>query len=294
MIYKDDYLSYLRYEKRYSEHTVIAYERDLNSFYSFCRENGFEDMALDHKSIRLWVVNLLETNRTPRSVNRKISSLKNYIRYLIKEEKLSSDPLTRVIRPRTGKRNPVFIEEDRLNRILDDFSFGDDYAGVRDKLIIELLYQTGIRRSELISLTLSSFDLSAGTIRVMGKRSKERIIPVGGRLNLLIKNYLLLRNEKFPASSENYFFLTDSGDQVYAKLIYRVVSEFLKNVTTLDKKSPHVLRHSFATHLLNHGADLNAIKELLGHANLSATQVYTHNTFEKLKEVYKKAHPRAN
>lgn len=287
-------MSYLKFEKRYSDHTILAYGKDVQSFFNFCRNNGFEEIALDHKSIRLWIVNLLETKHTPRSVNRKISSLRNYIKFLIRNEKLNSDPLTKIIRPKTNKRIPMFIEEENLNSMLDDFEFGKDFAGTRNRLIIELFYQTGIRRSELISLNLLSFDGSKGTIKVSGKRGKDRIIPVGEELKSMLNEYIEVRNSNFPDTSLTSLFLTDTGKPVYPKLIYRIVTLFLTHVTTLSKKSPHVLRHSFATHLLNHGADLNAIKELLGHANLSATQIYTHNTFEKLKEVYNKAHPRAN
>ena len=294
MLYKENYLSYLKFEKRYSDHTILAYGKDVQSFFNFCRNNGFEEIALDHKSIRLWIVNLLETKHTPRSVNRKISSLRNYIKFLIRNEKLNSDPLTKIIRPKTNKRIPMFIEEENLNSMLDDFEFGKDFAGTRNRLIIELFYQTGIRRSELISLNLLSFDGSKGTIKVSGKRGKDRIIPVGEELKSMLNEYIEVRNSNFPDTSLTSLFLTDTGKPVYPKLIYRIVTLFLTHVTTLSKKSPHVLRHSFATHLLNHGADLNAIKELLGHANLSATQIYTHNTFEKLKEVYNKAHPRAN
>ena len=294
MLYKDNYLSYLRYEKRYSEHTVSAYERDLIQYSDFCRVIGFEEMALDHKSIRLWIVQLLETQHNPRSVNRKISSLRNYIRFLIRDGKLNFDPLTKIIRPKTNKRNPLFIEESKLNSMLDTFEFGDDYTGTRNRLIIELLYQTGMRRSELVSLTVFSFDNSASLIKVVGKRNKERLIPIGDELKLMLEKFMEVRSAFFPGSPETSLFLTEEGKPVYPKLIYRIVTEFLNCVTTLSKKSPHVLRHSFATHLLNQGADMNAIKELLGHANLSATQVYTHNTFEKLKEVYNKAHPRAN
>ena len=266
----------------------------MQSFFNFCQANGLDEGILDHKSIRLWVVHLLETKHTARSVNRKISSLKNYIRYLIRDGKIKSDPLAKVIRPKTNKRNPVFIEEDKLNLLLDSFDFGNDYLGMRDRLIIELLYQTGIRRGELVSLKLSSFDKSLHALKVLGKRGKERIIPVGERLGNMLSEFMEMRSANFHDIFDTALFLTKTGKPVYPELIYRIVNRLLYFATSQDKKSPHVLRHSFATHLLNHGAELNAIKELLGHANLSATQVYTHNSFEKLKEVYNKAHPRAN
>lgn len=293
-MYKEDYLSHLRSEKRYSEHTVSAYMKDVMHFFAFCERNGMDNKVLDSKDIRLWVVELLETNHTPRSVNRKISSLRNYIRFLIRKGILITDPLVKVIKPRTSKRIPVFIEEEKLNSMLDTFKFGDEFEGVRNRLIIELLYQTGIRRGELLTLKVDSVNFSNGTLKVTGKRLKERIIPMSIYLQGLINEYVLVRNSMFTDSDEKSLFLTLAGRPVYPKMVYRIVTEFLRLVTTLDKKSPHVLRHTFATHLLNRGAELNAIKELMGHANLSATQIYTHNTFEKLKEVYKKAHPRAN
>ncbi len=193
-----------------------------------------------------------------------------------------------------SKRIPLFIEEENLNDFLDTYDFSTDFGGLRDRLIIELLYQTGIRRSELIGLKVDSADLTARRLKVLGKRNKERIIPFGDDLAKLMNEYTEKREQRFPASAEDSLFLTDSGLPLYPNFVYRVVNRFLRLITTLEKKSPHVLRHTFATHLLNKGADLNAIKELLGHANLGATQVYTHNSFEKLKEVYNKAHPRAN
>jgi len=294
MIHKDNYLSYLRFERRYSSHTVAAYDRDLQQYYTFCCENRIESDYLDSRTIRLWIVELLESEHSPRSVNRKISALRSYFRYLIKEGIMHSDPLHKIIKPRTSKRNPEFVTEESLNEILDTYQFGDDFEGVRNRVIIEVFYQTGIRRAELISLSVRSFNDSGRNLKVTGKRNKERIVPLGDYLVKLLRDYLVIRDKQFPGIKRNEMFLTDSGHPMYPKLIYRIVNEFLNVATTLDKKSPHVLRHSFATHLLNSGAELNAIKELLGHANLSATQIYTHNTFEKLKAVYNKAHPRAN
>ncbi len=294
MNYKESYLSYLRFEKRYSQHTVDAYKKDLKQYYDFCSGNKLEADPPESGNIRLWVVDLLESKHSTRSVNRKISTLKSYIRFLIKEGVLYADPLKKVVKPKINKRNPVFIPEDNLNNMLDNYQFGEDFEGIRNKLIIEILYQTGIRRAELISLHINSFDKLKRQIKVKGKRGKERLIPVGDQLVELLERYMVKRNECIIDSEETVLLLTHKGSPVYPKLIYRVVNNFLILATTLDKRSPHVLRHSFATHLLNRGADLNAIKELLGHANLSATQVYTHNTFEKLKVIYNKAHPRAN
>jgi len=294
MINKDNYLSYLRYERRCSPHTVEAYDKDLQQYFIFCYDNHIESEYPDSKTIRLWIVELLESKHSPRSVNRKISALRSYIRYLVREGKIQSDPLTRIVKPKTGKRNPEFVTEENINTILDSYPFGNDFRGMRNRLIIELFYQTGMRRAELVSLTVHSLDLRSQSLKVSGKRNKERIVPLTPYIAKLLGEYMELRERQFPEIAEKALFLTERGLPVYPKLIYRVVNEFLTVVTTLDKRSPHVLRHTFATHMLNKGADLNAIKELLGHANLSATQIYTHNTFEKLKAVYNKAHPRAN
>lgn len=204
-----------------------------------------------------------------------------------------SNPLSKVLKPRMNKRIPVFVDEKSLNDFLDRYEFGDDFNGVRDRLIIELLYQTGLRRNELSGLKIDSINFDNSLLRVLGKGNKERYIPMGDGLLGILREYMRVRKLVLPSTNSDTLLLTDKGMPIYPKLIYRVVHRFLNLVTTLEKKSPHVLRHSFATHLLNKGADLNAIKELLGHANLSATQVYTHNTYEKLKSIYKKAHPRA-
>ena len=295
MLYREEYLSYLRYEKRYSDHTIASYDSDLNQFGAFCEKNG-EGSGLDAGLIRLWVVTLLEEHISPRTIHRKLSSLHSYTRFLLREGHIKTNPLEKVLKPKMNKRIPLFVDEERLNHYLDTYEFGNDFKGLRDRLIIELLYQTGIRRSELVGLKLSSVDSGTQRVKVMGKGNKERIVPFGTDLEKLMDEYLVLRAATFPSSisSEEALLLTDSGAPVYPKLVYRVVHRFLGLVTTLEKKSPHILRHSFATHLLNKGADLNAIKALLGHANLGATQVYTHNSFEKLKQVYNKAHPRAD
>jgi integrase/recombinase XerC len=293
MLYKDDFLSYLRFEKRYSPHTVASYNNDLKQFDIFCMQAGSDGFVLDSSIIRMWVVSLLDQGISPRSVNRKLSTLKSFARYLMRQGIISVNPLNKVLKPKMSKRIPAFIDEEKLNQFLDNYEFGEDYEGLRNQLIIELLYQTGMRRSELIGLKTSSINFADSHLRVLGKRNKERIIPINNELGKRLKEFTELRNQVFPMQNNDYLLLTSKAQPVYPKLVYRIITEFLKLVTTLDKKSPHVLRHSFATHLLNRGADLNAIKELLGHANLSATQVYTHNTFEKLKDIYKQAHPRA-
>ncbi len=292
MIYKEEFISYLRFEKRYSPHTIAAYENDLKQYQLFCKSLGFEDLDMSSQSIRLWIVSLLSHKISPRSVHRKLSVLSGFARFLISRSVISSNPADIIIKPRLRKRLPSFVEETKLNDFLDNFEFGSDYVSLRDRMIIETLYQTGIRRAELINLNISSLDLLRKQIKVKGKRNKERIIPLTDTLTSLYTKYLAMVHQTFHGN-EQALFLTNSGQRIYPKLVYRVIHNFLSQVTTQEKKSPHILRHSFATHLLNKGADLNAIKELLGHANLSATQVYTHNSFEMLSDIYNKAHPRA-
>jgi integrase/recombinase XerC len=289
----NEFIAYLETEKRYARHTLISYKNDLDQFHAFCRENGSEDMDLYFKTIRSWVVDLMEKDYSPRSVHRKLSSLRSYCKYLIRLGELVTNPVENVLKPKISKRVPSFVDEKSINVMLDEYTFGEDFPGVRNKLIINLLYQTGMRRSELIGIELASLNFSQQSIKVLGKRDKERIIPIGGELVSELKVYLDLRNTDFPETKEQVLLLTDQGKAAYPQFIYRVVNRYLGFITTLEKKSPHLLRHTFATHMLNKGADLNSIKELLGHANLSATQIYTHNTFEKLKSIYKQAHPRA-
>jgi integrase/recombinase XerC len=233
---------------------------------------------------------------SPRSINRKKTALKSYYKFLIKEGIITENPMNKVISPKTSKRLPVFVEKEKMEKLLDsnELNFGDDYTGIRNLMIIEILYATGMRVSELVNLKVTDVDLYNSTIKVLGKRNKERIIPFAKKLRVTIDKYNKIKEETFfGEDTADQFFLTSGGKKIYQKLAYRVVNYYLSIITTLDKKSPHVLRHTFATHMLNNGADLNAIKELLGHANLSATQVYTHNTIEKLKNIYKQAHPRA-
>jgi integrase/recombinase XerC len=292
MLYKKEFLEYLSNEKRYSHHTIQSYKNDLSQFEDFCKEAGSGFELIDAKLIRLWTVSLLEQDFSPRSIHRKLSTLRSFSVFLIKEGYLTSNPLDKVLKPKLKKRIPAFVDEQKLNDFLENYDFGNNFEGVRNHLIIELLYQTGIRRSELLNLTNDSLDTSNQVIKVLGKRNKERLIPVREHLIDLWRKYQNLRDKNFADSEEN-LILTEKGQPAYPKLIYKVVNNYLRVITTLEKKSPHVLRHTFATHLLNKGADLNAIKELLGHSNLGATQVYTHNSFEKLKDVYQKAHPRA-
>jgi len=289
----DDFLKYLQAEKRYAVHTVKAYKNDLNQFHAFCQDNDLEGMDLNFRTIRSWVVFLMDSGYSSRTVHRKLTSLSTYCKYLIKEGMLDSNPLDRVLKPKLKKRVPAFVEEGKLESLLEEFEFGDDFKGTRNRLVLDLLYQTGMRRSELTGLTTGAVNREGKSLKVKGKREKERIIPLNEELLSAIERYLNIRSTLMAQNSSDRLIVTEKGEPAYDKLIYRIVNRYLSMVTTLDKKSPHVLRHTFATHMLNRGADLNAIKELLGHASLSATQVYTHNTYKKLKSIYNQAHPRA-
>ena len=237
------------------------------------------------------MVSLIENGCATGTVHRKMSALRSFYRYLRKHGNSSSDPMSGLKLPKKSRQLPVFVAEEALDRLLDDYKFGDNFSGIRDRTIIEFLYLTGMRRSELISLRDEDVDLSSGQVRVTGKRNKQRVIPLAASFLKSLEIYLHARSKTSHAGE--WFFVTDKGNKLYDKGVYNIVRRYLSMVTTVEKKSPHVLRHTFATHMLNHGADLNSIKELLGHASLSATQVYTHNTFEQLKKVYKQAHPRA-
>jgi integrase/recombinase XerC len=289
----NDFLKYLQAERRYATHTIKAYHNDLNQFHVFCQDSDLEDMDLHFKTIRSWVVKLMESGYSSRTVHRKLTSVSSYCKYLIKEGHLASNPVDKVLKPKLNRRVPAFVEESKMEQLLQESDFGDDFTGIRNRLVLDLLYQTGMRRSELIGLSIGSIHREALCLKVKGKRDKERIIPVNRALMEAVDKYLEKREELPGTYSEDRLILTKAGKPAYDKLIYRIVENYLALVTTLDKKSPHVLRHTFATHMLNRGADLNAIKELLGHANLSATQVYTHNTYKKLKSIYNQAHPRA-
>jgi integrase/recombinase XerC len=295
MSHKESFLQYLQIEKRYSLHTVRSYLNDLDQFYIFLGSLGLSEdpVAVTSHDIRAWIVSMLENNYSTISVHRKISCLRVFYRYLRKEGIIKGDPLEKVVLPKRKKTLPVFIEEEAIANLLDNFSFGDGFAGIRNRTIIELLYSTGMRRSELIGLRDNDLDLTEGSLKVTGKRNKQRIIPMVKPLIKRLEEYIKVRNENVATENNGWFFITDKGNKLYDKYVYNTVNRYLAMVTTIEKKSPHILRHTFATHMLNRGADLNSIKELLGHANLSATQIYTHNTFEKLKKVYKQAHPRA-
>lgn len=291
---KESFLQYLQAEKRYSQHTVRSYRNDLEQFFLWLKSQdiSFDPKEITSADIRSWIVNLVENGYSPVSVHRKISSLRAFYRYLLRQAVVTENPLEKVILPKRAKVLPVFISEDSLEKLLEDYKFGDDFAGVRDKAIIEMFYLTGMRRAELIGLKDEDVDITGGVVRVKGKRNKERFIPLVGSFTTSLSNYLDVRSKEGIIDPEQ-FFVNKKGNKMYDKGVYNIVNRYLSMVTTVEKKSPHVLRHTFATHMLNHGADLNSIKELLGHANLAATQIYTHNTFEQLKKVYKQAHPRA-
>lgn len=298
----EDFTNYLSYEKHFSPHTVTAYTNDLNQFSSYLQKqfDTTETGLINHQMIRSWLVQLMNDHVSPRSVGRKLSSLKTFYKYLLREGIVEVNPLAKVQPPRMEKRLPVFVEEVPMQRLLDEkgedgegnqITFGTDFTGCRNKLLIMLFYSTGIRLSELIGLKQHDIDFYRQTIKVLGKRNKERIIPITRELSAEITGFIELKSAL--GMADQYLLLTAKGEQMYPKLVYTVVKTYLTKVTSIEKRSPHVLRHTFATHLLNKGADLNAIKELLGHASLAATQVYTHNSIERLKNIYKNKHPRA-
>ena len=288
-----NFVDYLRFEKRFSEHTVLAYQNDLKQFTAFLSAEG-ESLVLKEiiaVQIRSWLVKLLEEGIEPRSVNRKITALKTFFKYALKNKWINTNPMLKVVSPKVAKKLPVYVAAERLDFLLDRAEFPNDFDGRRDHLIIELLYGTGMRRAELLGLTVDDVDFRNKQLKVTGKRNKQRIIPLFDHLLEQIKDFLTAR-EEINYQHSDWLFLDSKGRALYPDKIYRIVRKYLSLISTQSKRSPHVLRHSFATEMLNKGADLNSIKEILGHANLSATQVYTHNSIEKLREVYKKAHPR--
>jgi integrase/recombinase XerC len=294
------FLQHIRYEKRLSHHTVTAYEGDLEQFSSFL-QNQYEIAEVskaDFQMIRSWIVNLVDSkNGTPtlenRSVNRKIATLRTFFEFLLRHKVITANPMLKIKALKTDKPLPKYIEEKSMEMLLNDVEFSEDFSDVRDKLVLELLYGTGMRLSELIGLKISDINLFNGTFSVLGKRNKQRIIPINKPLIELIKSYLLLREKQVQIVDNEQLIITDTGTEAYPMFIQRLVKKHLSVVTTLQQKSPHIMRHTFATHLLNRGADLNAIKDLLGHSSLAATQIYTHNSIEILKKVYEKAHPKA-
>lgn len=290
----ESFLDYLRYERNYSDKTVLAYGEDIRQLGEFAQEEygKFDPLEVEAELIREWIVSLMDRGYTSTSVNRKLSSLRTFYKFLLKQGEVTVNPLGKIKGPKNKKPLPVFLKESEMNRLLDDTDFGEGFRGYRDRLIIEMFYATGIRLSELIGLDNNDVDFSASLLKVTGKRDKQRLIPFGDELRELMLGYIDIRNEAIPQRSDA-FFIRENGERLYKNLVYNLVRRNLSKVVTLKKKSPHVLRHTFATTMLNNDAELGAVKELLGHESIATTEIYTHATFEELKKVYKQAHPRA-
>ena len=290
-----DFVNYLKYERRYSPHTIRSYSDDLRQFYEFL-DKQFQLLhaplvQITSVCIRSWLASLKEEKRTSRSINRKISALKSFFKYHVKTGNLEVSPMGTITSPKNNRRLPAFVDQGDILTLLNSVEFPDSWTGKTERLVVEIFYNTGMRLSELINL--KEQHIHGASVKVIGKGNKERIIPISSRLNHAIQGYIREKRENFPKADNLYLLLNQKGKKLYPKYVYLVIKKYLNLVTTIQKKSPHILRHSFATHLSNNGADLNSIKELLGHSSLAATQVYTHNTIEKLKDAYKKAHPKA-
>ena len=287
------FLDYLRFERNYSEHTVVAYETDLRQFGDFLKSVGEElDYTnVDSDLIRSWVVSLMDSSKST-SVNRKLSSLRSFYRFLMKRGKTTVNPLAKITGPKNSKPLPTFLRENDMDRLLDEISYGEGFEAVRDRMILETFYATGMRLSELVGLNDTDVDFSAMQMKVTGKRNKQRLIPFAGELAADLREYIIIRNETIPERSDAFFVLKN-GKRMYPEKVYGIVRRNLTKVVSVKKKSPHVLRHTFATAMLNHEAELKSVKELLGHESLATTEIYTHTTFEELKKVYEQAHPRA-
>lgn len=290
----DSFLDCLRYERNYSEKTVLAYGEDISQLREFAQEEigDFNPAEVTPELIREWIVSLMDKGYASTSVNRKLSSLRSFYKFLLKKKVVLVDPLRKITGPKNKKPLPSFLKENEMNRLLDDTDFGEGFEGCRDHLIIEMFYATGIRLSELIGLDDKDVDFSASLLKVTGKRNKQRLIPFGDELKEGMLEYVNVRNEQV-LESGGAFFVRKNGERLYKNLVYNLVKRNLSKVVTLKKRSPHVLRHTFATTMLNNEAELGAVKELLGHSSLATTEIYTHTTFEELKKVYKQAHPRA-
>lgn len=290
------FIEYLRKEKRYSPHSLVSYTNDLTQFHLFLKDELQlpENHIPEHHDVRSWIVSLMEKELNPRSVNRKITALRSYFKFLKREGLINHNPTQKITALKVKKQIPHFANEPDMQQLFNDVEFEPGFSGSRDKLVLEMLYSTGMRRAELINLKTSNVDFYNRELKVLGKRNKERIIPFTDKMAASIKSYLAEKQKQTSKNMDHQLlFVSDKGKKMAEKFVYNLVTKYLSLVTTIEKRSPHVMRHTFATHMLNNGADLNAIKEILGHANLSATQVYTHNTIEKLKSIYKQAHPRA-
>lgn len=293
--YIQSYLDHLKYQKRYSWHTILSYETDLIAFFDFIQfqfgENELQKIKPTY--IKTWLASLKEKAISSKTINRKISSLKTFFKYQLKKQVITISPMGTIISPKVSSRLPKYVEKADIDTLFRSVEFSYDWKGKTDKLVLELLYNTGMRQAELIGLKENNIDKGNSSIKVLGKGSKERVIPVSNLLMKSLQQYLADKKTTFENADTTSFLVNEKGKKLYPKYVYLLVKKYLGYVTTIDKKSPHVLRHTFATHLMNNGADLNAVKELLGHSSLSATQIYTHNTIEKLKEIHKKSHPKA-
>ncbi|MEP6747337.1 MAG: tyrosine-type recombinase/integrase [Bacteroidota bacterium] len=289
------FLNYLKFEKRYSQHTIISYQNDLEQFFTYLtnqyQASTLTDIATTY--VRSWLAELKGNKITAKSINRKASSLKSFFKYHIRTGALESTPMWSVTTPKISRRLPEFVKETDMNNLFQHLQFPDDWKGKTDRLLLLLFYHTGMRLSEQVNLKENQIDYSKKAIKVLGKGNKERVVPVGTEVINELKAYQQAKKKEMENADGIYFFVLENGKRLYAKYVYLIVKKYLSEITTLNKKSPHILRHTFATHLTNNGADLNAVKELLGHSSLASTQVYTHNNIEKLKEAHKKAHPRA-
>ena len=286
------FLKYISLEKRYSDHTVKAYNVDLSQLDNYLLDSYKSSLSdANQEMLRSWLVEMLEFGISAKSVNRKITSVRSFYKFMLREGLVKFDPSLKLQSVKSSNKLPVFVEEFQMQKLLREETFENDFEGKRDLLILDLFYSTGIRLSELINIKLNDFSLKNRVLKVLGKRNKERVVPLTTELICSIDKYMPFREDKHVET--DFLLITSGGKKMYPSLVYKIVNQRLSTVTSLAKKSPHVLRHTFATHMLNNGADLNSIKELLGHANLSATEVYTHNSIEKLKKVYKQAHPRA-
>ena len=289
------FIDYLKFEKRYSLHTVQAYRDDLVAFFDFIEMQfgGMELKGVSPAIIRSWLASLKEEGLSSRSVTRKISSLRSFYKYQLRSGAVEQSPMVAITSPKVSKRLPVFVEQKDMAVLLGEPRFPDTWEGWTDRLVLAIFYHTGMRLAELMNLRENQVDVSKRALKVLGKGNKERVIPVSPVLVEEIQAYIQKKRAGLEAPDREYLLVTAKGKKLYPKYLYRSVKKYLAQVTTIDKKSPHVLRHTFATHLMNEGAELNSVKELLGHSSLASTQVYTHNTIEKLKDVYKKAHPKA-
>ena len=293
--YLQSFIDYLRFEKRYSQHTIISYKNDLEQFFSYLSVQypDTDINTIGPTFIRSWLASMKAGKMTAKSINRKISSLKSFFKYHIRTGKILTSPMWTVITPKVSKRLPEFVKEADMKEMFNYMPFPGDWKGRTDRLLLMLFYQTGMRLSEQVNLKESQIDFSKQVIKILGKGNKERVAPVSPVLMVELKEYQQAKRKEIEEPDEVYLFVLGNGKKLYHKYVYLMVKKYLSEVTTLNKKSPHILRHTFATHLTNNGADLNAVKELLGHSSLASTQVYTHNNIEKLKEAHKKAHPKA-